>query len=129
MKRAIAFILLAALLGLIIYFVIKTNQFIKQARTYGTFGLAMVAMDKTLSLEAWNKGYDVASETQSMFPGVNASQGVILDAWGNPIHVEIRRLAKSFSIHIVSAGIDGKFGTPDDCVRDLELADEPASKR
>ena len=128
MKHKIAIALFLALLILIIIAAVKTAQLIKQARTFDTIGMVAVAMSKSLAIESWNKGYDVVRETRSMFPEVKTSEGAMLDAWNNPIHIEIQRLAKTFLVRIVSAGIDQKFGTADDCVREFQIKDEPAPK-
>jgi hypothetical protein len=122
MKRNIAIFLVILIVAVPI--AIRTRQFIKRASTFDTIGAITVAMSKTLTIESWSKGYDVVGETHSMFPEVETKQGAIVDAWNNPIRIEIHRLAKSFSVRIVSAGMDEQFGTSDDCVRELEIEDK-----
>jgi hypothetical protein len=126
MKRNI--VILLAIVTVVIPIGLKTSHFIKQARTFDTIGMVAITMSRTLTKETWSKGYDPARETHTMFPEVRTDGRVILDAWNNPLRIEIHRLANSFSVRVVSAGVDEKFGTGDDCVREFEIKDEAPSK-
>ena len=107
---------------------IKTNNYIKQAHTYDTISLISLTISRSLTLETWNKDYDVIEKAHLMFPELKIKNGAIVDSWNNPIHIEIHRALNSFTVRIVSAGIDGKFGTRDDCVRQFQIVDDLIGK-
>jgi hypothetical protein len=121
MKIKIGIFLLLLILIVIATSIIR--QAIRQARTYDTIGMIEVAISKSLTVESWANGYDAVKETRRIFPIIKTANGFILDEWNTPIHIEIRRLPKSFSIRIVSAGKDRTFGTVDDCIREGVLSD------
>jgi hypothetical protein len=92
--------------------------------TRDTIGCVTVALDRTLGTKPLAK-YDVVEETVKLFPEIRKSGNQIVDAWSNPLDIEIRAFDKVIDVSITSAGPDGRFGTSDDLMKAVWLEMKP----
>ena len=88
-------------------------------------GQITVTLDRTLEKSKPLDEYDPVSETRKLFPSAVSMNGKIMDGWGRPIVISIKRIEKGFEISLASAGPDGIMHTENDLSEEMSLSDEP----
>lgn len=98
---------------------------VKKMKTMDTMGQIVVTMCKTLGTNNVD-GYKTTQEVQRVFPSIHVKDGEILDSWGRPIKVSIKKVNNVFIVEMVSAGVNKVVGTKDDIIMKRTILGENA---
>ena len=126
MRRTILIPFLLVVIAVVLFVAGPVRTQVHRAQTGDYMGQILVAMDKTLGLPPLGN-YSPETVALIMFPDLPNAKGKILDGWGNPIKVVLKRLDGKYEVTLTSAGPDGKKGTADDLVERYFTEDRPGT--
>ena len=99
----------------------------RKARTNSEIAWIALSINRTLTRESWERGYDVSVAVHERFPTIRFNGKQLMDCWGTTYIVHIAHSNAVFFIDIRSAGADGRIGTYDDLERVYQLNDEKSA--
>jgi len=123
MKTTIIIIFLVISIAVCFFIYGKTRNQVRRMTTLDSMGQILVALDRTAG-ESPLEQYDPVVETQKIFPSISVRNGQIMDGWGNPIKISIKRVKTGLQAYFTSAGPDGVMGSKDDVIREEVLFDK-----
>ena len=118
MSNKAAIVTTAIFLALILAYLIelRVTRQLKRVHTLDTMGQIYVTLSKTLDNKRIET-YDVASEAKKLFPSLKVTNNQILDSWGHPIGVSLKRVERGIEVTLSSLGRDGGAQSGEDIIQ------------
>ena len=100
----------------------------KRMKTYDTMDLILATLEAKLRTTSIGD-LDVATETKKMFPlRIKVESDRVIDAWGHPIAVDIRRENNGFQVKLLSPGGRGLIKNTGSLMAIVHFYDNPSGK-